>query len=51
MGPWRKRILILGATHTAELAMRGLAGDPFLGYEVAGLLMKTQSARQMFRNL
>ncbi len=38
MGPWRKRILILGATHTAELAMRGLAGDPFLGYEVAGLL-------------
>jgi len=23
--------LILGATHTAELAMRGLAGDPFLG--------------------
>ena len=37
-GPWRKRILILGATHIAELAMRGLNDDPFLGYEVAGLL-------------
>ena len=38
LGPWRKRILILGATHMAELAMRGLTDDPFLGYEVAGLL-------------
>jgi len=38
LGPWRKRILILGATHMAELAMRGLTADPFLGYEVAGLL-------------
>ena len=38
LGPWRKRILILGATHIAELAMRGLHDDPFLGYEVAGLL-------------
>lgn len=38
LGPWRKRILILGATHMAELAMRGLTDDPFLGYEVAGVL-------------
>jgi Undecaprenyl-phosphate galactose phosphotransferase WbaP len=38
LGPWRKRILILGATHMAGLAMRGLTADPFLGYEVAGLL-------------
>jgi undecaprenyl-phosphate galactose phosphotransferase len=37
-GPWRKRILILGATDTARLAMRGLASDPVLGYEVAGVL-------------
>lgn len=38
LGPWRKRILILGATDMAVLAMRGLAADPCLGYEVAGLL-------------
>jgi len=38
LGPWRKRILILGATGMAGLAMRGLMADPFLGYEVAGLL-------------
>jgi Undecaprenyl-phosphate galactose phosphotransferase WbaP len=38
LGPWRKRILILGATHMAELAMRGLTDDPFMGYEVAGVL-------------
>jgi Undecaprenyl-phosphate galactose phosphotransferase WbaP len=38
LGPWRKRILILGATDMAVLAMRGLAADPFLGYEVVGLL-------------
>ena len=38
LGPWRKRILILGATDMALLAMRGLTADPFLGYEVAGLL-------------
>jgi undecaprenyl-phosphate galactose phosphotransferase len=38
MGPWRKRILILGATDMALLAMRGLAADAFLGYEVAGVL-------------
>ena len=38
LGPWRKRILILGATPMAELAMRGLTNDPFLGYEVAGVL-------------
>jgi Undecaprenyl-phosphate galactose phosphotransferase WbaP len=38
LGPWRKNILILGVTDMAILAMRGLTSDPFLGYEVAGLL-------------
>jgi undecaprenyl-phosphate galactose phosphotransferase len=38
LGPWRKRIVILGATEMAVLAMRGLAADTFLGYEVAGVL-------------
>src|SRR6266851_5748790 len=38
LGPWRKRILILGATDMAVLAMRGLSSDTFLGYEVAGVL-------------
>jgi Undecaprenyl-phosphate galactose phosphotransferase WbaP len=38
LGPWRKRILILGATDMAVLAMRGLTSDRFLGYEVAGVL-------------
>lgn len=38
LGPWRKRVLILGATDMAVLAMRGLAADTFLGYEVAGVL-------------
>ncbi len=38
IGPWRKRILILGATDMAVLAMRGLTSDPFLGYEVVGVL-------------
>jgi Undecaprenyl-phosphate galactose phosphotransferase WbaP len=37
-GLWRKRILILGATETAKLAIRGLVSDPVLGYEVVGLL-------------
>jgi Undecaprenyl-phosphate galactose phosphotransferase WbaP len=35
---WRKKILILGATETAMLAIRGLASDPVLGYEVVGVL-------------
>jgi undecaprenyl-phosphate galactose phosphotransferase len=38
VGLWRKRILILGATDIAKLAIRGLTEDPFLGYEVVGLL-------------
>ena len=38
LGPWRKRILILGVTDMAMLAMRGLSSDPFMGYEIAGLL-------------
>jgi len=38
LGPWRKRILIVGATGMASLALRGLMNDPFLGYDVDGLL-------------
>ncbi len=38
IGLWRKRILILGATGTATLAIRGLTSDPVLGYEVVGVL-------------
>jgi undecaprenyl-phosphate galactose phosphotransferase len=38
LGLWRKRILILGATDIAKLAIRGLTEDPFLAYEVVGLL-------------
>jgi undecaprenyl-phosphate galactose phosphotransferase len=38
VGLWRKRILILGGTDTARLAIRGLVSDPVLGYEVVGLL-------------
>jgi len=38
LGLWRKRILVLGATATASLALRGLTVDPVLGYEVAGVL-------------
>lgn len=38
LGLWRKRILILGATATANLALRGLAADPILGYEAVGVL-------------
>jgi Undecaprenyl-phosphate galactose phosphotransferase WbaP len=38
VGFWKKRILIIGSTDTAQLAMRGLSTDPVLGYEVVGLL-------------
>jgi undecaprenyl-phosphate galactose phosphotransferase len=38
VGLWRKRILILGSTEMAKLAIRGLTTDPFLGYQVVGLL-------------
>jgi Undecaprenyl-phosphate galactose phosphotransferase WbaP len=37
-GLWKKRILIIGTTDTAQLAMKGLSSDPVLGYEVVGLL-------------
>ncbi len=37
-GLWHKRILILGATPTANLAMKGLSSDPVLGYQVVGVL-------------
>jgi len=38
LGLWRKKILILGATDTAKLVIRGLTSDPVLGYEVAGIV-------------
>lgn len=38
LGLWRKRILILGATDTARLTMRGLTSDPVLGYDVGGIV-------------
>jgi undecaprenyl-phosphate galactose phosphotransferase len=37
-GLWRKRILVLGASGTGSLAIRGLTSDPVLGYEVVGVL-------------
>jgi undecaprenyl-phosphate galactose phosphotransferase len=37
-GLWNKRILILGATATAKLAMKGLSSDSVLGYQVVGVL-------------
>lgn len=38
LGIWKKRILILGATPTAELLAHNLGRDPFLGYQVTGFL-------------
>jgi Undecaprenyl-phosphate galactose phosphotransferase WbaP len=38
LGLWRKRILILGASRISEVALRELTSDPFLGYEVVGIL-------------
>jgi undecaprenyl-phosphate galactose phosphotransferase len=45
LGPWRKRILILGAADAARLAVQGLLSDPVLGYEVVGLLDDGPSRR------
>jgi len=42
-GIWRKRILILGSTSTAKLAMCGLVSDPILGYEITGVLDEDQT--------
>jgi Undecaprenyl-phosphate galactose phosphotransferase WbaP len=47
LGPWRKRILILGATDMTGLVMRGLTSDPFLGYEIAGVLDDNRDIRGM----
>jgi Undecaprenyl-phosphate galactose phosphotransferase WbaP len=44
-GIWKKRIVIIGTTDTAQLAMRGLSSDPVLGYEVVGLLDEDPSKR------
>jgi undecaprenyl-phosphate galactose phosphotransferase len=38
LGLWRKRILIVGASKTSKVALRELTSDPFLGYEVVGML-------------
>lgn len=38
LGLWRKRILIVGASRTSHVALRELTSDPFLGYEVVGML-------------
>jgi Undecaprenyl-phosphate galactose phosphotransferase WbaP len=38
IGLWSKSILILGASETGTLALRGLESDPVLGYEVVGIL-------------
>jgi undecaprenyl-phosphate galactose phosphotransferase len=38
LGLWRKRLLVLGAADTAQLALRGLDADPILGYQVIGVL-------------
>ena len=45
VGLWKKRILIIGTTDTAQLAMRGLSSDPVLGYEVVGLLDEDPNRR------
>ena len=38
LGLWRKPILIVGASKTSKVALRELTSDPFLGYEVVGIL-------------
>jgi Undecaprenyl-phosphate galactose phosphotransferase WbaP len=38
LGPWRKRLLVLGAGESARLALCGLNDDPIMGYHVVGLL-------------
>jgi Undecaprenyl-phosphate galactose phosphotransferase WbaP len=38
LGLWRKRILIVGASRTSDVALHELTSDPFLGYEVVGML-------------
>ncbi len=45
VGIWKKRILIIGTTGTAQLAMSGLSSDPVLGYEVVGFLDEDPSKR------
>lgn len=48
IGLWKKRLLILGATETAKLALCGLSSDPILGYEVAGILDNDPDKRGKF---
>jgi Undecaprenyl-phosphate galactose phosphotransferase WbaP len=44
-GLWKKRILVIGTTDTAQLALRGLSSDPVLGYEVVGFLDEDPNRR------
>ncbi|WP_242647840.1 undecaprenyl-phosphate galactose phosphotransferase WbaP [Candidatus Desulforudis audaxviator] len=37
-GIWRQRVLVLGAGQTGELVVRVLGRDPYLGYQVEGVL-------------
>jgi Undecaprenyl-phosphate galactose phosphotransferase WbaP len=45
VGLWKKRILVIGTTDTAQLALRGLSSDPVLGYEVVGFLDEDPNRR------
>ena len=37
-GIWRRRVLVLGAGKTGELVVRALNREPYMGYQVVGLL-------------
>jgi Undecaprenyl-phosphate galactose phosphotransferase WbaP len=51
LGLWAKSILILGASETARLALRGLEADAVLGYEVAGMLDENAANRGNFAGM
>lgn len=35
---WRRRVLVLGAGKTGELVLKAINREPYLGYQIAGLL-------------
>lgn len=37
-GIWRRWVLVLGAGRTGELVVQALNGEPYMGYQVAGIL-------------
>lgn len=37
-GVWRRRVLVIGAGKTGELVIHALSREPYLGYQVVGLL-------------